>query len=236
MISRECKKCTESGWCEYDMETDTIYPNDEGRCPERMAKNMGDLNLTEFAKEVHQNAVEHGWWEEERSEAEVRALIHSEWSEALEEARAGRPMEWYRCLELDEPCTQEECGNWCKGKCMFNELDAKPEGIAVELMDGVIRILDCMARDGTADAAEIKRPSRILNTGREVAEASVGEIVDWLHYLTAIDLPYGCHPGYREAIAVCFEWVRAKGLDPEKIIMAKHRYNKTRPYKHGKRF
>ena len=41
---------------------------------------------------IHQNAKDHGWWDEERSLYEVIALIHSEWSEALEEARNGKPL------------------------------------------------------------------------------------------------------------------------------------------------
>ena len=47
--------------------------------------------INEFVQEVHQNAVAHGWWETERDPAEIIALIHSEWSEALENtAQAGR--------------------------------------------------------------------------------------------------------------------------------------------------
>lgn len=37
---------------------------------------MEDLN--EFAREVHENAVAHGWWEEDRSFGEIIALCHSE--------------------------------------------------------------------------------------------------------------------------------------------------------------
>ena len=44
------------------------------------------MTVNEFAKEVHENAVAHGWWETARSFPEVAALIHSEVSEALEEA------------------------------------------------------------------------------------------------------------------------------------------------------
>ena len=32
----------------------------------------------DFAREVHENAVAHGWWEEERRFPEVIALCHSE--------------------------------------------------------------------------------------------------------------------------------------------------------------
>ena len=41
------------------------------------------MKMNKFAAEVHQNAVEHGWWDEERSFGEIIALCHSELSEAL---------------------------------------------------------------------------------------------------------------------------------------------------------
>ena len=31
-------------------------------------------------------------------------------------------------------------------------------------------------------------------------------------------------------------WVKGQGLDPLGILLMKHEYNKTRPYKHGKKF
>jgi len=46
-------------------------------------------NLNEFAKEVHQNAIEHGFWDDDATDERQIALIHSEWSEALQADRGG---------------------------------------------------------------------------------------------------------------------------------------------------
>jgi hypothetical protein len=31
-------------------------------------------------------------------------------------------------------------------------------------------------------------------------------------------------------------WINRQGIDPLKLMLEKHEYNKTRPYKHGKNF
>lgn len=102
------------------------------------------VELNDLVKDIHDNAVKHGWWETERELPEIIALCHSELSEALEAYRNDEPLAWNN-----------------KGK---------PDGIAVEMVDCIIRILD---------------------------------------------------------------WFGTTPLDIETILLEKHRYNKTRPYKHG---
>lgn len=106
------------------------------------------MTINEWAEEIHRNAIEHGWWEGNRSFAEIVALCHSELSEALEECRAGKDNLYY-------------------------SHDGKPEGMAIEMIDCIIRILD---------------------------------------------------------------WLKREDIDVEKALELKHEYNKTRPYKHGKKF
>jgi len=45
------------------------------------------MNFNELAIDIHQNAVDHGWWETQRPIPELLCLVHSEVSEALEAFR-----------------------------------------------------------------------------------------------------------------------------------------------------
>ena len=213
------------------------------------------MNVNEFAKEVHANAVSHGWWDDPRPNGEVLALIHSEWSEALEEARAGRPMIWYACADETE-AHAENCEyippNVCitDGPCAYKE--RKPEGIGVELADGCIRILDFLVHVEcglNADNNDLEKLCEgVPNAERHLTLSECVARLHW-HVSIAYSLPADSAKGMSRdkivhtkvahlymALAVACVWINENGGDAEKIMLEKHAYNKTRPYKHGKKF
>ena len=197
------------------------------------------MDLNNFAKEIHVNAVAHGWWETERDPAEIIALIHSEWSEALEEYRAGRPMVWHECMDEgqapeDRPVVCEQCTDcyYYGKKCEHR--GKKPEGIAVELIDGCIRILDFAAHE------KVSLKFREI----EPLQPTLPKLIADLHYYTskALDdvgrsgkiishthIPEWLGP----AVCEVFRYIYAHRLEAGKIMLKKHEYNKTRPYRHG---
>lgn len=109
------------------------------------------MTISEMVKKAHDNAVNHGFWENPPEFGTAVALVHSELSEALEEARAGRPNVYYPCnaggLCVDDKGDPSlSCGSRVRNaddpETFCSARSKKPEGVAVELADAVIRIAD----------------------------------------------------------------------------------------------
>lgn len=192
------------------------------------------FDLNEFAKEVHQNAIDHGFWDDDATDESQIALIHSEWSEALEEYRANRPMAWYECKEV-EHSSPKMCAPKDEYDCLaYDQCDTcphrgrKPEGVAVELIDGVLRVLDyCAAKGIQVEDCKWESTMGFFN------------LVVHLHNITSmlIHIPRMVSPKKQTYIvSAVFAFVRSYGIDPYELMREKHQYNLTRPHKHGKRY
>lgn len=179
-------------------------------------------NIETMKREIHENAAAHGWWETERSFGEICALIHSELSEALEEYRSKNPNIYIIGENGIIPITPEEWNG------------EKPEGIAVELADAVIRILDYMGKDGIEYCTE--NHSTFIN-------ADFGDFIARCHsdisdaYVGSFIKDKAGKQFSISALSVCIgrigAWCDSEGLDLAAVIAIKHEYNKTRPYRHG---
>lgn len=126
------------------------------------------MNINELAKEVHENAVAHGWWEKPPTLPEALCLIHAELSEALEEYREGNPLIYGTCALAAEDCkfsgVCDRVGHPGEGEGIDGP--CKPEGIAVELADVILRTLDLMAALGV-DVDAVVMAKHKYNLGRE---------------------------------------------------------------------
>ena len=126
------------------------------------------MNINELAKEVHENAVAHGWWEKPPTLPEALCLIHAELSEALEEYREGNPLIYGTCALAAEDCkfsgVCDRVGRPGEGEGIDGP--CKPEGIAVELADVILRTLDLMAALGV-DVNAVVMAKHKYNLGRE---------------------------------------------------------------------
>ena len=191
------------------------------------------IDLTKFAKEVHQNAVEHGWWEPEPSFSQVIALCHSELSEALEEYRAGRPMVWYACGVDKAVCVGAKCEYYgSDGECDYKK--DKPEGIAVEMVDCSLRILDYAGKCGwecNIERKEFAFADKFDFTSC-IAELHSEFSVMWL-FVNA-NRENECESLMIYCAGKIITWLEANyGGNWRELLELKHEYNKTREYRHG---
>lgn len=194
------------------------------------------MDVKALARNINENAVVHGWWEGEHSFAEKIALIHSEWSEALEEYRAGRPMVWHQCINRDMPCDKDaHCVDAGRESVMcIGQECCKPEGIAVELLDGCIRIFDTAVHYGIDidpnvpfDEQALRQyslPDLVALLHLEISSAMIDETIEGAEKAGR---------GFSNAVSIVFIYLREHGVDPEAVMLEKHRYNKTRSYRHG---
>lgn len=152
---------------------------------------------------------------------------------------------WKECFAKDQTDAKTLwCGAPETGGCYSahigkgcNERGTKPEGIAVELADCIIRILDWFGR------VDMKPDGILLNVhelhkDEPEQDGPFGDFISMMHnFLSAA--AYDSHDDYDRAIFLCsvvyfiLDSMEREGVDLLPIIREKMDYNKTRPYRHG---
>lgn len=201
---------------------------------------MEGFSLPHFAREVHQNAVEHGWWDQPRTSATLRALMHCELSEAVESARKGEPLYYHQCPYNRGICEHQDVHDENGPHCEACSGMRKPEGAAVELIDCAIRMLDYLAHRNYVFICDDLIALEICSVHAfesvetpDILSADVADFAEEMHTCIACAAMDADDGQLAATIGLICAWVRAHGFEPEKLLMEKHEYNKPRSYKHG---
>ena len=184
--------------------------------------------LDELIPEIYENALLHGWWNKETTIGEIYSLLHSELSEALEEYRLSRPIYYFvgrYGIQMEE----------------FFETDKEPHGAAVEIADYVIRILSYFGHKGwllTEALPDVRYADAVKRAER--ARKDLPSFIAGLHYGTSCAYEAAdCNSVEIEkrlltaCVMLIAYWLLEHNIDLTAVCRVKHRYNITRPYRHG---
>ena len=129
-------------------------------------------NLTTLASQIHADNRAKGFWNNPRPLTETTMLIVTELAEAVEEERAGRPGVWYlhpdgvALAANDEDVIHRDGGTAHRRDDLDGVPDfglpLKPEGIDIELIDALIRLLDLLG-SREADVDELLKQKLAYN-------------------------------------------------------------------------
>lgn len=202
------------------------------------------MDWNKFAQEVHENAVAHGWWDKPISEGEFYTMLHCELAEAVEEYRRGRPiMVYYNCVECGtaSPCEPQDwtdCRHYGKeSECPHR--DPKPMGVAVELADLVLRILDWWSVELAEERSvhDYIAHSSVSGYMRGYERWRFIDVVTFIREFlvraeaTGARRRITCALG--DAVGVVDWYLHREGVKLEAVLKLKHQYNKGREFRHG---
>jgi hypothetical protein len=185
------------------------------------------FDIVTFARDVHKNAIDHGWWTvlpdgtadvKSREFDEMMMLVSTELAEAMEEAR--KP-------EFDPKKI------YFIDTCFATPGPAKPEGFPVELADAVIRMAETMAAFGREHYLGIDFDRHVGDYYFHHLHRTMGAHLMQLtralsNIQTASDLA-----AMKNFVAGCFKLAQIHSIDLPPALLLKHEYNKTRPFRHG---
>lgn len=204
-----------------------------------------DINLFAFAKAAHQNAVAHGWYDDQKTGARVERTVAEVLINMMGEVKEFKAKVYAQKID-----TYYETVNCA--------VSTKPEGALIELADLLIRMADAIGYYLSA--------APMTNADYSFVEQDTKDWISWL----AVNAVWG-HPPTEgiwgngmllsmwldEQVGILWEMYRRTSHEnfivglweayvcifellnreyPGKIVSAivlKHEYNKSRPYRHG---
>ena len=220
------------GWLENVLSSEKINFEDDGMTEWLM-------KFQELMNEAHNTAVEKGFWEEERPDTDAIALMHSELSEALEYQRKGNKPDDHlptfdgASVELADTIiriwdTCAERGYWLV-EALSGLLDKNGEGVIVssDWVNGFNQLADRLA------SSDIIGQQTSFATDLAFAHCDLTDTV-YASLDESSDEKIGeC---YARVVLTIMAMAGKHKLRVAEAIPAKMAYNKSRPYKHGKKF
>lgn len=190
--------------------------------------------INEWVKKAYDNAVKHGWHEEEKSNAHWLMMVCTEVAEAVQADRKGNYMD-----DLDKEGLKTVLVN-DNGGGLFNKYysDTIEGKVESELADICIRIFDLMG------VCNIHAKDGFSTFDSEVKYAKQHSFTENALIVTRTIVSCTLNPSirvkaemfyvlYESILSFVFEWAEALGINLVQHINLKMRYNETRKYRHG---
>lgn len=184
------------------------------------------MNIKKLTNEAHENAKSKGFWDEPREKQELLMLMVTEVAEAVEADRKDRYCDmnaFYASLAIEG--FEKTYNNTVKGT--FEE----------EMADVCIRIFDYCGQWGIKLGSVTSAMDKELHawTGIEIKNTA-GFLFSITRSVT--DMHFGSFPKMKagEVLGKIVHLCRVKNIDLDKHIELKMKFNKTRPFKHGKKY
>lgn len=190
--------------------------------------------INKWVKKAYDNAVKHGWHEEEKSNAHWLMMVCTEVAEVIQADRKGNYMD-----ELDKEGLKTVLIN-DNGGSLFNKYysDTIEGKVESELADICIRVFDLMG------VCNILAKNGFSTSNSEVKYAKQHSFTDNALIVTRTIVSCTLNPSirvkaemfyvlYESILSFVFEWAEALGINLVQHINLKMRYNETREYHHG---
>lgn len=185
------------------------------------------MNYADLANKIHSNAVDKGFWDKQRDLDEMLMLAVSELAEGLEEHRDGKPSVYFK---------HNGCRCATRETLFEPSCHAKPEGLAVELADCIIRCLDTLA-SLTNNVTRVVEDARAYGLPGDVPTLPSARLFRITQCLARASDGGEPRPLWiAVTVILCEQMILALDENPLTVIETKMNYNSTRPYKHGKKY